>query len=449
MATAITTKGSRAVPRVLFALVRPLQAFFRLEAASGLLLLAAAVTAVAWANTRWSAGLDHLVHAPVTLGVGRFVLRWSVQHWVNEGLMTLFFLVVGLEIKRELLRGELRTLGRALLPLAAAFGGMVVPALAYVGVAEGTPARAGWGVPMATDIAFALGCLSLMRARVPSSLFVFVMSLAIFDDLGAIVVIGLFYGHGIAWAWLGAAVLVTLALVGLGRAGVRTVWPYAALGFALWVAMLRSGLHSTLAGVVLGLAIPARAPRPVGEVLAELDEALDSLREHQDADAPDSGVLASIERHLEEMQSPLDRVLVVLHGVVAFAIVPLFALVNAGVRVVGAGGGAMASPAAVGAALGLVLGKPLGVFGVTWIAVRAGLAPRPTDASWGQVFGVSLLAGIGFTMSLFIGELAFAGQRSLADGAKVGVLVGSTVSALLGVAVLRFTGRRASTAPVS
>ncbi len=159
------TRRRGAVPRVLFALVRPLQSFFRLEAASGLLLLAAAVTAVAWANSRWSAGLDRFVHAPVTLGVGRFVLRWSVQHWVNEGLMTLFFLVVGLEIKRELLRGELRTVGRALLPLAAAFGGMVVPALAYLGVAEGTPARAGWGVPMATDIAFALGCLSLVRSR--------------------------------------------------------------------------------------------------------------------------------------------------------------------------------------------------------------------------------------------------------------------------------------------
>ncbi len=271
------------------------------------------------------------------------------------------------------------------------------------------------------------------------------MSLAIFDDLGAIVVIGLFYGHGVAWGALGVAALLTLALAGLGRAGVRTVWPYAVLGFALWVAMLRSGLHSTLAGVVLGLTIPARAPRPVGDVLAELDEALDSLREHQDADAPDSGVLASIERHLEEMQAPLDRVLVALHGVVAFVIVPLFALVNAGVWVTV--GGAAASPAAAGAALGLVLGKPLGVFGATWVAVRAGLAPRPTGASWAQVWGVSLLAGIGFTMSLFIGELAFVGQRSLADGAKVGVLVGSTVSALLGLAVLRITGRRASTAP--
>lgn len=433
------------VPRVLFALVKPLQAFFRLEAASGLLLLAAAVAAVAWANSRWSAGLDHLVHAPVTLGVGRFLLRWSVQRWVNEGLMTLFFLTVGLEIKRELLRGELRTRGRALLPLAAAFGGMTVPALAYLAVAGRTPARPGWGIPMATDIAFALGCLSLVRSRVPASLFVFVMSLAIFDDLGAIVVIGLFYGHGVAWPALGAAAVVALALVGVGRAGVRTVWPYAVLGFALWAAMLRSGLHSTLAGVVLGLAIPASAPRPTGEVLTELDEALDSLRENQDADAPDSGTLASIERHLEEMQAPLDRVLAALHGVVAFVIVPLFALVNAGVRVTGAS--AMTSPAAGGAALGLVLGKPLGVFGVTWIAVRAGLAPRPTGASWGQVWGVSLLTGIGFTMSLFIGELAFAGQRSFADGAKLGILVGSTASAVLGLTALRIGGQGASTAP--
>lgn len=446
MATAGHTRADRVVPRALFALVKPLQAFFRLEAASGVLLLAAAVVAVAWANSRWSGGLDRFVHAPVTLGLGRFVLRWTVHQWVNEGLMTLFFLVVGLEIKRELLRGELRSLSRALLPLAAAFGGMLVPALAYLGVAGATPARAGWGIPMATDIAFALGCLSLVRSRVPASLFVFVMSLAIFDDLGAIVVIGLFYGHGVSWPALAVAGGLAGALFALGRTGTRSVWPYALLGFALWVATLRSGLHSTLAGVVLGLAIPARAPRPAGDVLHELDEALDSLRQHQDADAPDSGVLADIERHLEEMQAPLDRVLAALHGPVAFGIVPLFALVNAGVRVVGSHGAAT-SPAAVGVALGLVLGKPLGVFGVTWIAVRARLAPRPTDATWAQVFGVSLLTGIGFTMSLFIDELAFTGQPALAEGAKLGVLAGSTASAVLGLVALRVSGQRASTAP--
>ena len=435
------------MPRVLFALVKPLQAFFRLEAASGVLLLCAALAALVWSNSRWSVGLEHFTAAPVTLGLGRFVLRWSVRHWINEGLMTLFFLVVGLEIKRELLRGELRSVARAVLPLAAAFGGMVVPALTYLAVAQHTAARAGWGIPMATDIAFALGCLSLVRSRVPPSLFVFVMSLAIFDDLGAIVVIGLFYGHGVSWPALGLAGLLSVALVALGRTRVRAVWPYALLGFALWIAMLRSGLHSTLAGVVLGLAIPATAPRAVGGVLDELEDALASLRSRQEAAAPDSGVLASIERHLESVQAPLDRVEHGLHGVVAFVIVPLFALVNAGVRVVGPHAGGFTSAATVGAALGLVLGKPVGVFGVTWVAVRAGFAPRPTGASWRQIIGVSLLTGIGFTMSIFIGELAFRGARPLADGAKLGVLAGSALSAVLGLTVLRISGRRASIRP--
>jgi Na+:H+ antiporter, NhaA family len=404
--------------QLLVAIVAPFQAFFRLEAAGGLALMAAAVLALAWANSSFSASYDALFHGKHALRLGAYGVDWTLHHIVNDALMTLFFAVAGLEIKRELAQGELRGWSKASLPLVAALGGMLVPAGIYLAFNPSGPGRAGWGVPMATDIAFALGCLSLVKQRVPPSLFVFLTALAIFDDLGAIVVIALFYGGGANLGPLGLAGALTLALVALGRAGVQHLWPYALLGSLLWGALLGAGLHPTLAGVVVGLSMPSvtRAPHDAGDV------------------DPTVG-------------SPLDRAMRALHGVVAFGIVPLFALGNAGVEL----GGELSfgSRVTLGALFGLALGKPVGVGLATFAAVRFGLAPKPTGATWPHILGVSCFAGIGFTMSLLVGSLAFTGARELEDASKLGVLTASLGSALLGLAVLSLSGKRAEAGGVA
>jgi NhaA family Na+:H+ antiporter len=426
------------VRRVLFALVAPLQAFFRMEAAGGILLMVAAALGVALANSRWRDAYHHALGLPVELRVGSAAVVWPLHHWINDALMTLFFLVAGMEIKRELTQGELRTFGRAVLPLLAAAGGMLAPALIYLFVTHATPASRGWGIPTATDIAFSLGVLTFVKGRVPSSLFVFLTALAIFDDLGAILVIALFYGADVHLGPLLVALAITGGLVALGRLRVQQVSVYAIAGVALWVALLRSGVHATLAGVILGLAMPSRSLRPVRDTLNDLDAALDILRREDDKNVQ-SGALAAIERHLESVQAPLDRVLHGVHPSVAYGIVPLFALANSGVTFDAVAARGALSPVSVGAFLGLVVGKPVGVFTATWLAVRAGISPRPTGASWAQVFGVAVMAGIGFTMSLFVNLLAF-GASPVADAARIGVFAASLTSAVLGLVILRFAG---------
>jgi NhaA family Na+:H+ antiporter len=423
--------------RVLFAVVAPFQAFFRLEAAGGIAVMIGATLALVWANSPFRNVYEAIFHSTIELKLAGYGIDWTVHHFTNDALMTLFFAVAGLEIKRELTHGELRTWNRVALPLAAAFGGMVVPAAIYLSLNPSGPERAGWGVPMATDIAFALGCLTLIKRRVPPALFVFLTALAIFDDLGAIVAIALFYGHGVDPTSLALAIALTVALFLLGRSRVSKLWPYALLGGLLWIALLRSGVHATLAGVVVGLALPATPRRAPREVLDDLDVAVASLRRETDRrGAAPEGTIAAIERHVESVQSPLDRTMHGLHGLVAFFIVPLFALANAGITLTASA--FQPSSLTLGAALGLVLGKPLGIAGTTFIAVRSGLAPKPTQATWLQVLAVSCIAGIGFTMSLLVGNLAFAGARSLEDQAKLGVVTASLVSALLGLALLRF-----------
>jgi NhaA family Na+:H+ antiporter len=421
--------------RVLFAIVAPFQAFFRLEAAGGLALMANAVLAMLWANSPLRVAYDAIFHATIEMKLAERGLNWTVHHFTNDALMTLFFVVAGLEIKRQLSLGELRTPRRAALPLIAAIGGMVVPALIYLALNPSGPARAGWGVPMATDIAFALGCLSLVRRRVPTSVFVFLTALAIFDDLGAILVIALFYGGKVHVEFIALALLLSGGLMLLGRARVQAIWPYATLGLLLWVAMLKSGIHATLAGVIIGLSLPASPRRAARDVLDDLDVALASLRRdcERRGVAPD-GAIAAIERHLESVQSPLDRLMHGLHSVVAFSIVPLFALANAGVHLTTFD---MGSSVMWGAFLGLAVGKPVGVLGATWLATRAGLVPRPTNATWTHLLAASLMAGIGFTMSLFVGNLGLGHIRTLEDDAKLGVLAASSVSAVLGIVILR------------
>jgi NhaA family Na+:H+ antiporter len=426
-------------------MLRPFQTFFALESASGLLLLAAAAVALAWANSPWAPSYFDLWENHVVVGGGGFVLDKSLHHWINDGLMAVFFFVVGLEIKREVLVGELSSPRQAGLSVAAALGGMAVPAAIYATLNVGGAGAAGWGIPMATDIAFALGVLALLGNRVPLSLKVFLTAIAIVDDLGAVVVIALFYTAEIAWSALGVAALVLGALVLVNRLGVRSPTPYALLGLVLWAALLESGVHATISGVLLALTIPARARIDAPEFLrrarlyvAEFAEDVRPERSQPTRDQHDA--VHSLQVAAEHVETPLLRLEHALHPWVAFFIMPVFALANAGVSIGGDVAGVLGSPVALGIILGLFLGKQIGILAFAWVAVRIGLAVLPAAVGWRQVWGVSLLCGIGFTMSLFIAGLAFDGG-ALLDGAKIGILAASLVSGLAGALVLARSGR--------
>jgi NhaA family Na+:H+ antiporter len=378
-----------------------LRSYLDNEAAGGLVLMGAAAFALVVANSPLAPAYFGALHAH--LG------PLSVSHWINDGLMAVFFLFVGLEIKRELLDGQLSTWPRRALPGIAAAGGMAVPALIYTAFNWHDPATLrGWAIPSATDIAFALGVLALLGPRVPSSLKVFLAALAILDDLGAVAIIAVFYAGDLSLPDLGLAAAVLAALAGLNRFGVVRLAPYLLLGAALWFFVLRSGVHATIAGVALALAIPLRA-------------------------APG--------RPDDVAGSPLHRLEHRLHHWVAFGIVPLFGFANAGVSFGDVTADALLDHLTLGVALGLLVGKLVGVFGAAALTIRAGLADVPMGAGWMQLVGVSLLCGIGFTMSLFIGLLAFAEDPALQDGVKIGILAGSGVAGLLGWAVLRVAPR--------
>lgn len=372
--------------------------FFAAESAGGLTLMAAALVALVVANSPLSAVYFSTLHT--------YVAGLSISHWINDGLMALFFLLVGLEIKREMLVGQLASWGQRALPGLAALGGMIMPALIYIAVNQGNAQTlGGWAIPAATDIAFALGVLSLLGKRVPVSLKIFLSALAILDDLGAVLIIALFYTSDLSVHMLLASLGVIAALVALNRLGVKSLVPYLLAGALLWFLMLQSGIHATLAGVILALCIP----------MGNADD---------------------------ERRSPLLSLEGKLHPWVAFAIVPIFGFANAGVSLAGITPDNLVDPVPLGVALGLVLGKQLGVFGFSALAIRLGMANLPEGASWRQLYGVALLCGIGFTMSLFIGALAFANSAHLVDEVKVGVLLGSVVSAILGVLVLLRAARQ-------
>ncbi|ESY63900.1 Na+/H+ antiporter NhaA [Mesorhizobium sp. M0051] len=376
--------------------VSVLREFLDSEAAGGIILMMAAALALIVANSPLAEAYFSALHA--------YLGPLSVSHWVNDGLMAVFFLLVGLEIKREMLDGQLSTWPRRALPGIAAAGGMVVPALVYVAInRDNTAALSGWAIPTATDIAFALGVLSLLGSRVPASLKVFLTALAIIDDLGAVIIIAIFYTSGLSLTYLGAAFAVIAALVVLNRMRVMTLLPYLVLGVVLWVLVLKSGVHATLAGVALALTIPLERSAGIGH---DLDH------------------------------SPLHRLEHGLHKLVPFVVIPIFGFANAGVSLAGLSFGALIEPLTLGVAAGLVVGKLVGVFGSSVLAIRFGLADLPVNAGWAHMIGISLLCGIGFTMSLFIGLLAFASDVALQDAVKVGILAGSFVAAILGAAVL-------------
>ena len=420
----------------------PFQRFFSTAAAGGIVLLLATAVALAWANSPLASSYHQLWETPFTIGTPGVGLTLSLHAWVNDGLMAVFFFLVGLEIKRETLVGELATMRSAALPVAAAFGGMIVPALLYASVNRGGAGASGWGVPMATDIAFALGILALLGDRVPSSLRVFLAALAIADDLGAVLVIAVFYTATVSWAALGGAAATLLVLLAMNRIGVRRPAIYALVGVVLWVFMLASGIHATIAGVLLAFTVPARTRIGEDQFLADADASLAAFRA---ADAPGATVMSSREHqealHALEMatdavQAPLQRMEHALHGVVAFAIMPVFALANAGVALGSGIVAAFSDPVAIGIMLGLVVGKPVGISIASALAVRAGVADLPTGVTWAHVIGVSILAGIGFTMSLFIAGLAYRDPASL-DTAKLGVLAASLCAGVAGFVILR------------
>lgn len=412
--------------------------FVRLETAGGLLLLLATAMALAWANSPWAGAYHDLWHLPVQVGVGGAILEKSLAHWVNDGLMAVFFFVVGLEIKREVLVGELASVKRAALPAAAALGGMVVPALLYVAVAS-RAAPEGWGVPMATDIAFALGVLALLGSRVPVSLKIFLTAVAIVDDLGAVLVIALFYTGDIAWLSLAIGGVIFGLMIAGSAAHIRYPAFYAILGAALWLAFLKSGVHATVAGVLAALTIPSRRAIDPATFETESRAILQSLivgdRDPDTSIQQDRQEAVQALAHLSEgTETPLQRLEHALHPWVTFFIMPVFALANAGVTFTG-GIGPEGRPAALGIVTGLVVGKPLGIALFSWLSVRMGLAALPSGVTWRQLFGVGALAGIGFTMSLFIAELAFDGSPLL-DSAKLGILGGSVIAGLAGAIML-------------
>ena len=433
--------GQRQGPPLFGTVVAPIPAFFRLEAASGFVLLACALAALAWANLGGIASYRAVFEAPIALGLGERVARFTLLRLVNDGLMTVFFFVVGMEIKRELVEGELRTFPQAILPAIAAVGGMVVPALIYLAFNQGGPGQSGWGIPMATDIAFCIGVLTILRARVPRALIVFVTALAIFDDIGGILVIAVFYGHGVDTAWLAAAGGLTLGLVGMSRAHVRSGVLWAAGGAALWYTLHHAGIHATISGVVLGLAIPAHTRRPMREVIDELARHAGRLAQKRDDEGSQAAEVLAIEETLEEMEAPLTRFVHALHRWVAFGIMPLFALANSGVHVAGLDRSQLFGHVAVGTALALFVGKQVGVFAFSLAAVKLGVGSLPRDTTLPKLFGASIVAGVGFTVALFIAALAFPEAPALLDEAKVGILVGSLAAGMTGAVVLRLTRR--------
>ena len=421
-------------------LLRPFQSFFKTEAAGGILLLAAAAVALVWANSPLVGAYNDLWGTYVTVGAGSFEISKPLLLWVNDGLMAIFFFVVGLEIKREVLAGELAEPRKAALAIAAALGGMVVPALLYTVVNLGSDKVTGWGIPMATDIAFALGVLALLGSRAPLALKVFLTAVAIVDDLGAVVVIALFYTAELNLAALVGSLVLVGVLVVVNRLGIQRPAVYGLIGLAVWVLMLKSGVHATIAGVLVALTIPAT--RKIDEV--EFAERADGLLAQFAAGLTVGGstptpdqmhAVHSLEKACEQIETPLQRLEHGLHGLVAFFIMPVFALANAGVAL-GAGAAALVTDTvALGVMLGLVVGKPLGVMALAYLAVKTGLAALPSGVTWRHVMGVSFLTGIGFTMSIFIANLAF-GAGPLLDSAKVGILAASVVSGVLGAVVL-------------
>jgi len=419
--------------------VTPFEAFINRETTSGFLLMGCALLALIAANSVFAESYQHFVHTKVGLNVGGWGIEKTLHHWVNDGLMALFFFVVGLELKREILVGELADPKQAILPILAAIGGMVIPALIYYSINMGTIGERGWGIPMATDIAFVIGALVLLGSRVPRALITFLVALAIVDDLGAVLVIALFYTETLMLGPLGIGCLLFAVLVLFNFVGIRKPLPYFLIGGLLWFALLKSGVHATLAGVLTALIIPARPKydpvlfsQHVKELIARFDKSYrpgESIMKNEEQQA----IVQTLEDGVHAVEPPLQRFEHSMHMPVAFLIIPFFAFINAGIPIDFASlGKTVSHPVALGVIAGLLLGKFIGVAGVSWVALKLGLCRLPEGTTFAQIAGVALLSGIGFTMSIFVAELGFAAQPESLLMAKTGVLVGSLVAGVAG-----------------
>jgi NhaA family Na+:H+ antiporter len=448
------TSAFRGQPRPIERLLRPIEAFARHRLAGAGLLMLATVVAIAWANSPWGEGYHHLLEIEAGFGFEGAEVTKSIHHWINDGLMGVFFFLVGLEIKRELMVGELSTLRKATLPAIAAVGGMIVPAVVYYLINGDGPGAKGWGVPMATDIAFALGVLALLGDRVPLGLKVFLTALAIVDDIGAVVVIAVFYTSDVSLLALGAGLIFLGISIGLNLLGTRNPVTYFIIGTAAWLCFLESGVHATIAAILMAFTIPARTAIDGDDFMARMRILVDKLEEHgrpRDRSMNDNrqqSLFEKMNETIDHASAPLQRIEHALAGPSTFFVLPLFALANAGVTLHGDLGEALLGPIPVGIIVGLFLGKTVGITLSSWLAVKLGVADLPKHVTWPQVVGVAMLGGIGFTMALFVAALAFRDPSQI-EAAKVGILVGSITSGLIGFLVVRATCRKAPEVPPS
>lgn len=437
------SESERFVPRTM---VQPLQRVLQHEASGGLIMLAAAVVAIVWANSPWSQSYADFWSTPLRVELGELVHldHLTLQTWVNDALMAVFFLLVGVEIKREAVHGDLRDLRSVTLPIVAALGGMIVPAAIYAALTSGQAGAEGWGIPMATDIAFAVGVVSLLGARVPLAARVFLLTLAVADDIGAIVVIAVFYTGDLAFGWLALAAGSLAVIFAMRRSDVQALAPYLAVGALAWLALLESGVHATLAGVALGLLTPAwplhsprRYPADVRRLVSRIERSYYDRVLTQEEFEENEHLIAEVARLSVTSTSPLARLERALSPWVAYVIVPTFALANAGVALsADTLGDLVANPVTLGVGLGLVVGKTVGVFAATLVAVKLGIGRLPTGTSWRHLFGLALCAGIGFTVALFVTSISLT-DPALAGAAKVGILAGSLLAGTLGYFFLR------------
>lgn len=417
----------------------PVQDFIHTEEISGIILLVAAIAAVAWSNSPWAESYFHFWESVLTIGVGPFSVSEDLQHWVNDGLMAIFFFVVGMEVKRELVHGELSDLRRAALPIIAALGGMVVPALLFLSFNLGGDGVSGWGIPMATDIAFALGVLALLGKKIPSQVRVFLLTLATVDDIGAILVIAVFYTENLSFIALEVSLLLLGIIFALQRSEVRSALIYVFIAVLFWVGVLKSGIHATIAGVLLGFLVPAHPRLSRSTFVESAEKLLGRFKETNiQGDRDHSEVLlGQLEELVQGTEAPLERLERQFHPWVSYVILPLFALANSGITLSGdVVRSAVSSPVTLGVMVGLLVGKLVGVVGATWLAVRLRIATPLPQLTWSYLIGVGLLAGVGFTVSLFITGLAFK-EAELVANAKLGIFVASIIAGLGGYIYLR------------
>jgi NhaA family Na+:H+ antiporter len=416
-------------------LTAPFRRFARIEASGGILLLLCTAIALGWANSPWAESYHNLWEAKFTIGAGIFSLTQSYHHWINDGLMSIFFFLMGLEIKREVLAGELSSLKSAAFPFLAALGGSFIPAAVYLLLAGGSDVWRGWAIPMATDIAFALGVLALLGDGIPAVVKIFVTALAIVDDIFGVLVIALFYTVGISWLSLALGLLGLAISCAANYLGVRKPIVYGIIGALVWFAVLKSGVHATIAGVLMAFTIPASSPTNRSAFVRSSRSLLHRIEAAEEHSTEEHDAFHELESQSACMQSPLHRIEHSIQPWISFVIMPLFALANAGVHIGGSFSEILTSRAMLAVALGLLLGKPLGITAFAWFGTKLRLATRPPQVNWRHIFGASCLCGIGFTMSLFIAGLAF-GKSGLLELAKIGILTGSILAGIAGAVIL-------------